>query len=212
MNTLKISNKKQKGAALFVGLVILLIMTIVAVTAMQSTTMEVRMAKNDNLTLNAFETSEGPRPLAGEILDEHIYERGWEKDSTNNFIDFLPGLQLKTLIGGTLTDCTPSTNANCTPKLYNNNDVDEDILDTNSLTKDMRYRFSSGGGISEISIYQIAVKLASGNSAAMLSGYEGTGKSAAASGGRMYFDIRSVGQYGKARSTTDADYRIIINN
>ena len=84
---------KQQGMALFSGLVILLIMTIVAVSAMEVTTMEMRMAKNYNLLINAFETSDSPRALAGEILEEHVYQRGWLKNSSD-YIDFPDELQL----------------------------------------------------------------------------------------------------------------------
>ena len=44
---------KQKGAVLFVGLMMLLIMSLIAITSMQGSTLEVRMAGNTKDSLIA---------------------------------------------------------------------------------------------------------------------------------------------------------------
>ena len=48
----------QRGVALFVSLVLLLVLTIIGVSAVQSTSLEVRMARNDHDSLLAFQAAE----------------------------------------------------------------------------------------------------------------------------------------------------------
>lgn len=48
----------QRGVALFISLVLLLVLTIIGVSAVQTTSLEVRMARNDYDSLLAFEAAE----------------------------------------------------------------------------------------------------------------------------------------------------------
>lgn len=52
------SPQANAGVALFISLVLLLVLTIIGVSAVQSTSLEVRMARNDHDTLLAFEAAE----------------------------------------------------------------------------------------------------------------------------------------------------------
>ncbi len=61
----------QQGVALFVSLVLLLILTIIGVSAVQSTSMEVRMARNDHDALLAFQAAESAL-RDGEVLVENL--------------------------------------------------------------------------------------------------------------------------------------------
>ena len=214
MTYVKTSLKSQKGAALFVGLMLLLVMTLVAVTAMRSTNLEVRMARNDNQKMNAFETSEGPRPLSGDVLDDHIFDRGWDGIKTPNGMKIIPSGSAITIgandDGSTYCVNTSGTWSCTAETLY---DIAPVVLgDTKTLDKHMVYSFASGGGKTKLTLNKVAIKLATGTSAAMVSGYEGTGKAAAASGAHIYFDIRSVGQFNESNVTTGTDYRIVIRN
>lgn len=58
---------KQSGAVLFVGLMMLLVMSLIAVTSMQGSTLEVRMAGNTRDSLVALQTAEAALK-AGENL------------------------------------------------------------------------------------------------------------------------------------------------
>ncbi len=49
---------QQRGVALFISLVLLLVLTIIGVSAVQSTSLEVRMARNDQDSLLAFQAAE----------------------------------------------------------------------------------------------------------------------------------------------------------
>ena len=62
--------RQQKGVALFISLVLLLVLTIIGVSSVQTTSLEVRMSRNEHDTLLAFQSAEsalrdGEAQLAG---------------------------------------------------------------------------------------------------------------------------------------------------
>ena len=68
MNTMTLKNK-QHGAALVVGLILLVIITVLAISGMNTATTELAMARNDQNYENAFQAAEtglefGTRPGA----------------------------------------------------------------------------------------------------------------------------------------------------
>ncbi len=50
--------KKQRGAALVVGLILLVVITVLAISGMNTATTELAMARNDQNTENAFQAAE----------------------------------------------------------------------------------------------------------------------------------------------------------
>ena len=50
--------KKQQGAALVVGLILLVVITVLAISGMNTATTELAMARNDQNTENAFQAAE----------------------------------------------------------------------------------------------------------------------------------------------------------
>ena len=56
--------RKQDGAALIVGLVMLMVLTLLAISSMTSSTTEVAMAQNAQYTQNAFQSAETGIDLA----------------------------------------------------------------------------------------------------------------------------------------------------
>lgn len=61
-------NRRQGGVALFISLVLLLVLTIIGVSAVQSTSLEVRMARNDQDSLLAFQAAESALRDAEDFL------------------------------------------------------------------------------------------------------------------------------------------------
>ena len=57
MNTLTLNNK-QHGAALVVGLILLVVITVLAISGMNTATTELAMARNDQNYENAFQAAE----------------------------------------------------------------------------------------------------------------------------------------------------------
>ena len=58
MNKKRSMHKSQAGMALFISLVLLLVLTIIGVSAVQITSLEVRMTRNEHDSLLAFEAAE----------------------------------------------------------------------------------------------------------------------------------------------------------
>jgi len=58
MNTSNNNSIREQGAALVTALILLLVMTVLGVSTMSTTTMEMRMAANDQFAENAFQLAE----------------------------------------------------------------------------------------------------------------------------------------------------------
>src|SRR5689334_12466810 len=74
---------RQRGATLFVGLMFLLILTLVAIIAMRSTTLELKMATNQSQHQSAFQLAESMRTMAGAITTANQQQRGMQNFSGN---------------------------------------------------------------------------------------------------------------------------------
>ena len=74
---------KSAGIALFISLVILLMLTIMGVSAVQTTTLEVRMARNEHDTLLAFQSAESALRDAEATLDLLTSAVGFTDAGTN---------------------------------------------------------------------------------------------------------------------------------
>ena len=63
---------KQSGVALFISLVLLLVLTIAGVSAVQTTTLEERMARNSHDSMMAFQSAESALRQAENWLEANI--------------------------------------------------------------------------------------------------------------------------------------------
>ena len=54
----RIHSRKQDGAALVVGLILLVVITVLAISGMSTATTELAMARNDQINENAFQAAE----------------------------------------------------------------------------------------------------------------------------------------------------------
>ena len=64
-----LSMSRNRGVALFISLVLLLVLTIIGVSAVQTTTLETRMARNEHDTLLAFQAAESALRDAEVLLE-----------------------------------------------------------------------------------------------------------------------------------------------
>ena len=64
--------KNQRGVALFISLVLLLVLTIIGVSAVQTTSLEERMARNTNDSVLAFESAEVALRTAETFLRNNV--------------------------------------------------------------------------------------------------------------------------------------------
>ena len=115
--------------------------------------------------------------------------------------------------GNQLTECIGPTLT--TPTSADNNSCPAGNMDKfNNLT----YEYDGSPAIyGYVSIYKLGVANAPGSGAAMISGYEGTGKGAAGAGAMVFYYLRSRAMVGGVSFTptgtvafTGADYRAVI--
>ena len=68
----KLALSRNRGVALFISLVLLLVLTIIGVSAVQTTTLETRMARNEHDTLLAFQAAESALRDAEDALEDIV--------------------------------------------------------------------------------------------------------------------------------------------
>lgn len=206
-------SRHQSGVILVTGLVFLVVITLIAVIALQGTGIELRMATNAANSSRAFESSEGLRTITAPIIEEHTFHRSWPDSMAGGVIpagDFVTPIP---------TDFTIRVDSGNAALLYltNTEGSASPLLSYSPLTTDTSYCFDECGNAGEVSaelgVFRTQTRLATGSGSAMVSGYEGLGKSAAAGGGNLFFEFRSYGSApNNAQAVTATEYRHTIRN
>lgn len=223
----------QRGIALFVGMVFLVILSLVAVVAMRGTLLEMRMVNNVAAHERAFEVSESLRAIPLALFDDHTFNRGWPA----------------TEMGGSVPDTDFGTFPQCGSKAVGSNGISCDVLDdvtirpatAGGLLNLYEVQFTSdekpydpatwmknqpdvtiavcdgsggcsNGGSAKIWIRPDGTALATGAGAAQAAGYRGQGNAAASGGSSMFFEVLSQGTANSAQAVTLSQYRQRISN
>lgn len=210
---------RARGFALITAMIFLVLLTLVALVALRGSGLEAVVSGNNALRAEAFESSETARAAINDVIDAHVYNRGWPKTVTvGSNTGSVPASEFGTFPAGlTLASLND---------WYGNNSEDASGaagFNPDSLTKDADYSLTLGTSPNQIkvygdlSVYKLRVDLASGSGTAMTQGYEGLGRAAASGGGTLYFYVKSSGKdLGGSGSTsnydTSADYRYVIRN
>lgn len=69
--------RRQQGAALFMGMVLLIVLTVIALVAMRGTVLEMRLTSATAQHELAFEASETARAIPEAVLGAYAYYHGW---------------------------------------------------------------------------------------------------------------------------------------
>lgn len=222
----------QRGIALFIGLVFLVVLSLVAVIAMQSTFLEMRMATNVARQSEAYQTSESVRsiltaPPAISLFAQNLAQAGWPVSwggaVPDNDFDFskLNATQVANFKAALIAaHGTP-------PKLlygtFDSQGADgataEITTDPGNWLTDATLSFTdpngTGGTISgALSVVPDGVGGNVGSGAAQAAGYRGLGVGAAGGGASRFFQIRSVGlspsDGSNGRAVTIAQFKAIV--
>jgi hypothetical protein len=208
--------KIQRGYVLITSLIFLVVLTLVAVTALDLSSMEFKMSSNANLKSRGLEASESLRIIGGEILDAHVYNRGgWPAAiggtvSDDNFELIIPsGVSILDKDGDTLPDVLSLTNS-----------AGESLFSAATLVTDITYQIDGNGDgdftddvdtDADLSIYRLGAFQIRGGPMAMASGYEGVGKGTAGGGTGVVFNLQSRGRSaGGSVTVTSSEYRSVI--
>ena len=211
---------KERGAVLITSLMFLIVLTLVALVASQSTVLEARMSNNTIVKGRATESSEALRTGTLDLLDTHLFNRGWPKgytDGTNiGTLDPSYSALFTLPVGVSVTNVV-----NWAP----GNDAGETLFNPASWTKDMTLAVNGNSGSgdtdydddvdqkADLYVFRTVTVNSPGSATAMVGGYEGLGKSSASGGALMFFDLRSVGaSAGSAETVTGSNYRYVVRN
>ena len=222
--------ERQRGVALFVGLIFLVVLSLIAVISMQGTVLEMRMTTNVARHEQAFEASDSLRTVPLAVFDQHVFNRGWP-----------------TSMGGSLPDddftkCSNASSSGCmglsktffdsfksgitkpsgtSPELlYSSLQSGEDLYKPDTWQTDVAMSICDVSSSncankvgSDIAIMPDGAVIAEGSGSAIAAGYRGLGSGAAGGGGSLYFEVRSIGTTpGSGRAVTASQYRQAIRN
>lgn len=226
MRSISVQRRRQRGVALFVGMVFLVVLSLIAVVAMKGTLLEMRMSAGSARHEQAFETSETLRGIPVSLFDEHVFERGWptqlggtlpnaDFDYQSNFTS-----AMLTMVNGALQTACAGGKALLYGQLQTCGGVTESLYDPSTWQPDMKLAIcdvSSSGCSSNVTAVVSVVPdgqvLNAGAGGAQSAGYRGLGIGSAGGGGSMYFEIKSVGaSSSSATATTRSQYRQTIRN
>ena len=195
--------RAQRGIALIVAMVLLLVMTMVAVIAMRSTTLDLKMTANTTQARRAFQTSDGTRDSLSPVLASHVFYHGWPD-----------------AIGGTVTESAnfevPGAITIMDPDVRYDMGQNGKFEDLATRSRDVEFRDDVEGNdtlnaedvYSDIWVTRMGVQPAFGTNLVSNSSDQGAGSGAANK--YILFDLRSAGRaLGNARSYTGSDYRAL---
>ena len=183
----------QSGVILITGLILLFVIAIAAVTSMQISNLDYKMAANTAFKNQSFQASESGRIAAGDAINQFIYDRTWVGVTPHSGISY---------------------NSSFNP--LDANAASENPFNATTLIKDMEFTIATSSGIEAVDadIYVIrspSIAAASGGGLQQLSGYRGAGKGIASSGSAIYFELRATGTgFGNAQTVTASEYRTFI--
>jgi len=177
----------KRGSALVVALLMLVVLTLIGISATTTTTFELQIAGNDKLFKRAFYSADGATEMGGELIEQNIEDRDWEKvdgsgdlspagvdiDNTSNF--YYRG-NVKIAHQNPYMNRQPVENG--TPSDAN---------------RDAVYPRDATDGIPPYTNIKAVgnTTLSTGSAVQLIAGYEGKGKGAAGGGAWITYDVRA---------------------
>jgi len=235
----RVITRREKGVALFVGLVFLVILSLVALVAMRGTLLDMRMTTATARHEQTFEASEAAREIPELMIKSHVAARGWPKSWGGNISDamfdlntvFANRLAWKNLLNPNTTAGNGLQISPCTGALVSF------IAAVTCPLRTAAYNYtpssweaaaifttcgngSTGSGTScpasqqitsTVSIIRDGVSIIKGN-ASGIGLYGGVGVSAANGGSKLQLQVRSESKGLGGDATTIAQYQLSITN
>lgn len=224
-------HQQQGGFALITSVVLLIGLTIVGTVAMRNAGFELRMSENHLQRVEALENSELPRRRLGDIVDQHVYARGWPSERGGEVLkrDFLFDLPDTYTIEGLSADQEPPRwyvlNKECAPATQCALPATDNMLTKARFARDIPTGIGeqTRSVAAQLGVFKLRTDLNPGAGTAMVAGYEGLGKSSASGGARILFHLESRSTSSRTvrssaaedvagRAITAATYRHVVRN
>lgn len=179
----------QRGSALIVALLMLVILTLIGISATTTTTFELQISGNDKLYKRSFFAADGGTSAGSELVEQSIEERDWTDDSTRGNVGIMNGdfyLNRDTDAG---IDPIPS-------------DTNQDaVIPLSAIVDPTASPFVLDTSVPHTNLKIVGnSQLSSGSAVQLASGYEGKGKGAGGGGAWIIFDVRA--QHRDVRDTS----------
>ena len=168
----------DRGSALVVALLMLVVLTLIGISATTTTTFELQIAGNDKLYKRAFYGADGATEMGGELIEQNIESRDWDYgvDGVNPPSDTNP------LNRGNVRLESANPYMNREP-------MDGIPTDTN---RDAVYPRTATDSEPHTNIKAVGnTTLSTGSAVQLIAGYEGKGKGAAGGGAWITYDVRA---------------------
>ena len=178
----------QRGSALIIALLMLVVLTLLGISATTTSTVELQISGNDKLYKRSFFAADGGTAAGSELVEQNIEDRDWTDDSPRGNVAILNGdfyLNRDTDAG---IDPVPSdTNQDLVIPLSAIVDENLDgVIDVN----DSPFLLDTSVPRTNLKIVGNS-QLSTGSAVQLASGYEGKGKGAGGGGAWIIFDIRA---------------------
>ena len=83
--------KNEDGTVLVVALIMMVMLTVIGISASTTSTIEIRIAGNEKFHKMAFYAADGGTEAGAELLEQSIEDRGWSDGSTVGSANILNG-------------------------------------------------------------------------------------------------------------------------
>ena len=188
----------QRGSALIVALLMLVVLTLIGISATTTTTFELQISGNDKLYKRSFFAADGGTAAGSELVEQSIEERDWTDDSTRGNVGILNGAFY--LNRDTDTDWDPIPSDNPPPPTPAPN-LDA-VIPLSAIVDTTASPFVVDTSVLPRTYLKIDgnSQLSSGSAVQLASGYEGKGKGAGGGGAWIIFDVRA--QHRDVRDTS----------
>jgi hypothetical protein len=163
----------QRGMALVSALLMLLVLSLMAIALSMDSSMNVRIAGYERLKARSYGFAEAGLLASTDLLEDNIYEAGWDDTvpfQYPNLSDDYSG-ELDILGNGVFyMDENPGTCGEGDPVMRMTEEIQADVV-----------------------VQRLIAKTATGGALQVAAGYSGIGKSQAAGGTHILYNIRSIG-------------------
>jgi uncharacterized protein YycO len=186
----------QRGSALVVALLMLVVLTLIGISATTTTTFELQIATNDKLFKSAFYAADGATEMCGEVIEQNIEQRNWANEIARGNVAVLRQTKkdgaFVNLADGNLylnrdSDLIPGTTDPVPPG------PDDDNYDLiYPLTAVDTGTWTLIPGAAHTTMKAVGnTTLSTGSAVQLIAGYEGKGKGASAGGAWITYDVRA---------------------
>ena len=192
--------KNNQGSALVVALLMLVVLTLIGISATTTTTFELQISGNDKLYKTSFYAADSATEMTGELLEQNIEQRDWDTnpqaqgsvavwristESDGTTVAFADGNMFMNREGDKIPGYTEDV-----PVAPSNENYDVIFPLSAAYTPPSTWLLDTSAPHTNIKVAGNTT-LSTGSAVQLIAGYEGKGKGAAGGGAWITYDIRA---------------------